>query len=508
LRIGAFGGEYRLDEATNIIVDDTVSRPYNSVVSMALDDWGTLWKGCVEGLFAEDREGHDRQITDCMVSFAVNYRNRYVIFGTDDQLHLFDLPAFHRDSTVRIRTFGYYDGFDVMECGQNGASIDRDGYVWVAGSDKAVRFMPDEIMNTPLLQPRPPFLAAIYKAGKSAEWIPPTPAAPSIQLENEERHLRFDLLQASPSAPDKLIFRYRLNGNGDHWLTTRDRSVTFQNLPHGKYRFEVQSSVDDGLLWSESVFSPPLSIKPPFILSLPGLALLFTGFSFVIALCIYFTRKFIIRREKERHKLEHLQLLAIRAKFIPHFTGNVLNSINYLIQKKPQEAQQYLCDFADFSNMTLRNSDFVSRTVKEELNYVKLYLSFEKLRFDDRFAYDISVDDGVNMELSVPCMAIQTFCVNALKHGLANKPDEGRIDIRITLQNGYTVIAVEDDGIGRQKAQQLKTEGTGEGLKIVQQQIDLLNKNKPRKAYMQITDLHTPDGHPSGTRAEVWMPND
>jgi len=198
--------------------------------------------------------------------------------------------------------------------------------------------------------------------------------------------------------------------------------------------------------------------------------------------------------------------LAIRAKFIPHFTGNVLNSINYLIQKNPQEAQKYISDFSDFSNLTLLHSDFLFRSIQEEVAYASLYLKLEKLRFDERLAYDILVETDVDLQLTVPCMVLQTFCENALKHGLSAKPEGGKIGVHIYRQNHYTVISVTDNGIGRTKAKTINTKGSGEGLKIVQQQLDLLNKGRIKKAFIQITDLHDSDGEPSGTRVEVWRP--
>jgi len=506
LRIGTFSnGEARLDEETQTVVFDTIPRPYKGVICMALDENGTLWKSGSEGLFAEDRQGNDRQITNQLTVFVVNYHNRYIIFGTEHTLHLLDLHAYHRDGNIQIRTFGYYDGFDVMSCCQNGASIDRDGYVWLAGTDKVIRFHPEQIMKMPVLQPRTPYLAAVYKADKTSDWLL-VPATSSMQFENKDNYLRFDLLQASQTAPDKLTFRYRLKGYNDQWRTTQEHSVIFQNLLFGKYQLEIQSSSDDGQLWSESVFSPAIAIRAPFIFSLPGLMLMLAGLIAIVLLVVYYTRKIIIRQEEEKRNIDRLKLLAIRSKFIPHFTGNVLNSINYLIQKKPHVAQRYISDYSEFSTITLLSTDSMFRSVKDELDYTKLYLKFEKLRFEERLEYDFSVEAEVNLQLEIPCMAIQTLCENAIKHGLSAKPEGGRITVRIYLQNDFTVISVEDNGIGCKKAELLKSKGTGEGLKIVQQQLDILNKNKSEKAYMQITDLHDAESQPSGTRVELWMP--
>jgi|GEM_PF-1898759 len=503
LRLGFFstGGAW-FDEENGEIVSDTVQRSYNGIISMSLDDNGTLWKGTTHGVFAEDLHGNDTHIaSDKMVHFLLHYHNQYLIYGLSDKLCLLDLQAYYKDSTISVRQFGYFDGFDVMECGQNGASIDHDGYVWVTGTDKVIRFMPEQLMKLPLLQPTAPHLAAIYNANKSGVWTQVADLTPS-RLDNRDNSLRFDLLQAIPSSPDKLLFRYRLIGYNDQWVTTPERSITFQNLSFGKYQFEVQSSVDQAL-WSESAFSPSITIKASFLLSPIGLLMIIAVISGLALLIVYWTRKIIIKQEEEKRRIDQLTLLAIRAKFIPHFTGNVLNSINYLIQKEPYDAQRYISDFSDFSNMTLLHSDSLFRPIEEELLYAELYLKLEKLRFGERLTYHVSVAEGVNLQLDVPCMALQTFCENALKHGLSSKPDGGSIDLCVYRQNDLTVLSVQDNGIGRQKAKALHTGGTGEGLKIVQQQLDLMNKGKTNKAFMQIIDLYDPEGQATGTRVEV-----
>jgi len=501
LRLGTFHSEAWLDEEKQTIVSDTVKRPYDGVIAMDLDEKGILWKGTRQGLFAEDREGNDRKLSDGMVNFVLHYRNQYIIYGVKDKLYLLDLPAYHRDSTVRIRPFGFYDGFDVMECQQNGASIDADGYVWVAGTDRVIRFLPEQIMKIPSLQPVAPYLAAIYNANKNSEWSPSL----SIEFDNDNNYLRFDLLQASVTAPDKLVFRYKLNGYNEQWTVSRNRSLVFQNLPFGKYRLEVQSSFDEQQ-WSESMFSPAITIGKPFWLTLPGLALIFSGFALAAALLVYYTRKISIRKEEERRRIDQLKHRAVQAKFIPHFTGNVLNSINYLISKNPDSAQRYISKFSDFSNLTLLNSDGLCRTIREELDYSRLYLELEKLRFEEKLEYSVSVSPEVDTQKRIPTMILQTFCENAIKHGLLPKEKGGKITIRVYPEADYVALTVEDNGIGREKARQNQTEGTKEGLNIVQQQLDIFNKDQTRKAYFRIVDLFDKAGRPSGTRVELYVP--
>ena len=505
LRLGTYRGEARFDEENLVVVIDTVQHPYESLISMDLDEKGILWKGTNKGVFAEDRQGINRQISDGLVKFVLHYKNQYIIWGHKDKLFLLDLPAYHRDETIHIRSFGYYDGFDVLECGQNGASIDPEGYVWLAGGDKAIRFLPDQLMKIPPLQPVAPCLAAIYNTDKNSEWSL-VQIYHSMTFENKDNFLRFDLLQASVSDPDRLVFRYRLNGYNEQWTTSRERSMVFQNLPFGKFRLELQSSVDDGQQWSESEFSPLITIRPPFLLTLPGLLLIFTGIALLTGLMVYYTRKISIRKEEELRQIDQLKHRAVQAKFIPHFIGNVLNSINYLIAKNPESARKFIAKFSDFTNRTLLNSSVLLRTVQEELDYTRLYLELEKLRFEEKLDYAFSIAPQVDLTQKIPTMVLQTFCENAIKHGLRPKSEGGKITIHVYPETDFVVIAVEDNGIGRDMAKASNTGGTKEGLKIVQQQLDICNKNNSPKAYLNIVDLFDNNNNPAGTRFELCIP--
>ena len=309
----------------------------------------------------------------------------------------------------------------------------------------------------------------------------------------------------------------KLANYNDQWLTSHEHSFVFQNLSFGKYRLEVQSSIN-GEDWSESVFSPYITISNPFWLTFPGLLIIFLFAAGGTILIIYYTRKITKQNEEELRKIEQLKYRAVQAKFIPHFTGNVLNSINYLISKNPNVAQKYISDFADFSHLTLLNSDTLFRTLEEELTYTQLYLRLEKLRFEEALEYEIQLAPEFDAQIMIPTMVLQTFCENAIKHGLRPKPEGGKIVISAYNQErrrekgegrkeeaNSIVLAVEDNGIGREAAKALSTEGTQEGLKIVQQQLEVFNKYQNKDTHLKIVDLTDSNGQAAGTRFEVWI---
>ena len=506
LRIGTHTIEYIFDEDNEVFTEDTVARPYRGVIAMELDRQGFLWKGTTSGVYAEDPQGNLLKIMETSqgANFLMCYDDRYIIWGFADKLAVLDLPAFHRDTTqVNIRIFDSYSGYDVLECGQNGDFIDKDGYAWVIGADKVLRFHPDKLMAKPEPKIATPYIAAVYNKDKDHDWT--LVRHDSLIFENKNNNLRFDLLQASVMAADKLTFRYRLNGYSDYWVNTNERSFVFQNLPYGKFHFEVQSSLD-GAEWSESALSQLITIKRPFWLTLPGLSLLSGGLLILLLSIVYWARKLSIKKQEEKRQIERLKYRAVQSKFIPHFTGNVLNSINYLISKDPELAQKYIVDFSEFSRQTLLYSEKLHRTLKEEFDYIELYLKLEKMRFEEDLDYSIYTDPAVDMGMKVPMMILQTFCENAMKHGLLNKAASGIIKVEALRNSEYVVLAVEDDGIGREKALDLQTEGSKEGLNIVNEQLKFFNKVNFGISYLKIIDLFDDNGSSSGTRFELHIP--
>ena len=136
-------------------------------------------------------------------------------------------------------------------------------------------------------------------------------------------------------------------------------------------------------------------------------------------------------------KLNNLLVKSIRLKSIPHFNANVLAGIEYFIlNHSVEEANKYLALYSRFTNSTLLDVDKPSRSLDKELEYIRLYLSLEQLRYGESLSYRICVSPDVDIHIQVPNMILHTYCENAVKHGLRNKSGNGHIDIEVTVRSG------------------------------------------------------------------------
>ncbi|PCH90883.1 MAG: hypothetical protein COB85_09830, partial [Bacteroidetes bacterium] len=221
-----------------------------------------------------------------------------------------------------------------------------------------------------------------------------------------------------------------------------------------------------------------------------------------------------IRQNKlqAKHKEIELEQKLLRAQMNPHFIFNSLNSIQRLIlESNNDDAYTYLQKFSTLMRKILEHSGLSAIPIVDEIALLKLYLDLESLRFENKFEYHIEVQDELDsLEASIPTMLIQPHVENAIHHGLMSKKSGGKIDIGLKRSNGHLVCVVEDNGIGRKKAMELKeksqTNHKSMGISITEERLKYLNAKVGRSLSVSIHDLVDDDGNASGTKVEMSIP--
>jgi sensor histidine kinase YesM len=195
----------------------------------------------------------------------------------------------------------------------------------------------------------------------------------------------------------------------------------------------------------------------------------------------------------------------------PHFVFNSLASIqSFIFEEDKLMAGKYIADFASLMRLILENSREEFIILEKEISTLKYYLELQKLRYENKFDYSIFVDPALNPEFDViPPMLGQPFVENSIKHGIAKKETKGQIDIRLIKRDEYLVFEIEDNGIGREKAQQIKEPESKKhislALSITRERLDNLNKRYRKKINFEIIDLEK-DNKPSGTLVKFEIP--
>lgn len=225
------------------------------------------------------------------------------------------------------------------------------------------------------------------------------------------------------------------------------------------------------------------------------------GFAFTIR---HFQRDQMRKRYENEKKISELQLALIRNQLDPHFTLNAINSIIYSVDygDRNQAAERLRCFAALYRDLVL-SAGSSRRSIEEEINFCENYLELEKMRFEDKFNYEINIAEEVNLNMQIPKFLIQIHAENALKHGLAPLESGGFLRIELKNTESGLQIEIQDNGVGRKTASLNKGQSTGKGLEIMNELYSLYNKYYSEKIESLIADLHDNNGKASGTRITI-----
>lgn len=458
-------GLIRISKETSTIVPSNIPVEA-SVYCISEDANQTLWVGTSDGLYALSSSGDSLKEIEFAKGFAAKNVNflktlsrKRMLIGTNNGMYSINLEKYHLQGVIETKHYTRYEGLSGSETNQNAIYL-KDRSIWIGTTHGVVRFDFDKepAENTsPSVQ-----ISTIQLFLEDVDWqsladsfsvklgLPVDP-----ELKYNQNYLTFNYSGIYFTNPEKIRYRYKVEGVDDNWLgPTKSRSATYAYLPHGDFTFRVQSfQVDRPKLMSEATYH--FSVKPPFYLT--------SWFFILIAFCtagiIYLV--YSSRLKKEREKRERLQLTlqtklmqlesqSLNSSMNRHFIFNALNSIQYYINMQDRKsANRYLTSFAKLIRKNLDSSQQTDTSLGEELERLKLYLSLEQMRFQEKFDYHIEIDSEIDVDaLTIPAMMLQPFLENSIWHGILPSDKHGEIQIRIASGNGNYDIIIDDNGVG------------------------------------------------------------
>jgi two-component system LytT family sensor kinase len=145
--------------------------------------------------------------------------------------------------------------------------------------------------------------------------------------------------------------------------------------------------------------------------------------------------------------LRAAELENLRAQLQPHFLFNTLQSISTLIHRDPRAADRMLADLSDLLRLSLRNPPAQEVPLREELGFLERYLAIMRVRFGDRLAIHVEAPEGL-LDARVPSLVLQPITENAIRHGMADRPDIGHVTVRAVQDGDTLLLEVTDDGPG------------------------------------------------------------
>ncbi len=515
-------GLYRLKNEQ--LVDDSITGlPFSSVyINKIVKDrdnnyWiATLGHGLLKCIFKNGRlllvkklDHTNGMPSDDILSVLVDKNNN---IWSADYMSLSILN--NNDKTGRIISFNENDGllnsyYQTMKLEQQ-----KNGTVWGLTTMGVVSFHPDSLTRNQL----PPLVTLddfTINNNDSASrlFFRGSQLKKGMSFSYNENSALFNFTAISLTDPSKIHYAYRIKELDSNWTVTTARNATFNFLRPGKYVFELRASNNNNV-WVAQPLQFPFVIKPPFWQTWWFL-LLCVLTAVLLVYAIFRTR---VKRIKEkaaiRQQLAELEGKALRAQMNPHFIFNSLNAIQEcIVMEKIDAAYEYLARFSKLLRMVLNNSEKNLISLQEEMEMITLYLELEALRFKNSFSYTIFIDPAIDIEMAeVPPLLLQPFIENAIWHGLRNKEGEKKLSVSCSADNSGITCTIQDNGIGREKAKEIKAAKMGtaafesRGMILSEQRMQMMNLGHHEKFDVQIQDLYDEEGNAAGTKVILQLP--
>jgi sensor histidine kinase YesM len=179
--------------------------------------------------------------------------------------------------------------------------------------------------------------------------------------------------------------------------------------------------------------------------------------------------KALERSDQMERLAKEAELYQLRQQLQPHFLFNSLNSISSLVKRKPDEAREMVLQLSEFLRRTIRKENNKWINVAEELEFLRLFIGIEKLRFGHRLSVDF-ISNAATDKLFLPQLMVQPLLENAVKHGLYGVLGEVLINVSLEKEDQYLKICISNPF--DPKAGQIT--GEGFGLKAVKRRLFLL----------------------------------
>ena len=279
-----------------------------------------------------------------------------------------------------------------------------------------------------------------------------------------------------------LIYQYQLVNQGASpneagWVATSTNTINFSNPSPGGYSIWIRAKTKNGD-WTNPI-NYDFKVIPAFW---QRIAVQIGAIVFLLLLGFLTVRNYYrIQASKkglERDKISS-EIKALKAQINPHFLFNSLNSIqSFLLDGDIDHADEYLIKYSKLIRMVLDLSDKLMVTLAEELELLSLYVSLEKLRFENGFEFNVKVADDISADsIKIPSMVIQPLIENAIWHGISPLQKPGIINLTTIKNQDFHEIIIEDNGVGFETHHPFKKgKHVSKGSKLVSDRLQLIDQ--------------------------------
>jgi hypothetical protein len=335
---------------------------------------------------------------------------------------------------------------------------DSTGAVWIAGLRKIIRYNPLSFANRNY-----PYnvLTDVHV------FLTPVDFHQKHVYSSTENYLTFDFIGHWFSNPGEVSYRYMMEGLESGWKETRERSVTYQRIPPGSYKFILESTAS-GQYHSLNRISYDFTINKPFYQRIWFILLA----ALLLIAMLYFAFRWnelrVARAAALQRRQVESQLETLKAQINPHFLFNSFNTLVSVIEEDPHAAVEYVENLSDFYRSILKYREVNLIPISEELELLRSYGYLLQKRYGEALQLQI---EGPWKEVFVVPLVLQILVENAVKHNVISERRPLRIHVR--MRDDDTII-VENN----LQTKQVAGESTGFGLQNIISRYTLLSNRR------------------------------
>jgi sensor histidine kinase YesM len=188
-----------------------------------------------------------------------------------------------------------------------------------------------------------------------------------------------------------------------------------------------------------------------------------------------------------KNSLKEAQLSSLSNQLNPHFLFNSLNNIRFMIHENAQHADAMIIALSEILRYSLESSKHEKVKLGEEISIIQRYIAIVKIQMEQRLNFSIDIPENLTACL-LPPMVLQMLVENAVKHGLDQMQQGGRLQLKGTEKNQLLLFTVSNDiPITHKKIQN----GLGIGITNIRQRLHLLYGEKASMEVKQETQQFT-----------------
>lgn len=398
----------------------------------------------------EDKEGNIWIATRNKLNYYLSAKDSVIEWGTQEGLPNNWIGGVLIDSLSRIwvstgnglcvmdrqnrqvKNFGLRDGLLTTQFN------DQPGYITPSG-----QFLFTSMKGVAMVDPRRynwqdsmpvPYLTSFTVAGKAWKGRENLESVQNIHLGPFENFFSIEMIGLQYYTPDQVWYAYKLEGLNEDWIYTRERLVNYTNVPGGDYVFRYKASTrfNQWNVPEKTLFIHVATVfyKTWWFRTLVVLLIL-------LGLLLFYRYRIrqkekMMQLEGKAQSLEKEKALVmyenLKQQLNPHFLFNSLTSLSGLIETDQKLAGNFLEQMSKIYRYILKNRDSETVSLKEEIDFVQVFINLQKTRFKDGLMVEVKVDPDLLKRKIVP-VTLQNMVENAIKHNIIDAETPLKISI-------------------------------------------------------------------------------